>query len=312
MNDNNNLPPCIIGTWAWGSGVTGARLVFGRKTDNKKLIDTYVRAMEKGFTYWDTAEVYGKGTSERILAECLRRIPGARISTKHAPGRTFKQGAMNNSLSGSCERLGISAPDVYFLHNHSNLVENIRAAVPLLKLKKIRSLGLSNVSLNEIETVTEILAVSGFTIGAVQNHYSLLSDPEKQTPIIRWCQEHNVPFFSYMVLEQGALTGRYDAAHPFPSFCMRSMAFPRRKFKQIEPLLEKIRSLAKSYKITPSQIPIAWARAKGTVPLIGLTRPSHADELAAGCMITLNPTEVDDLEQIARSTGVVIKGSWEP
>lgn len=310
--DKNPLPPCIIGTWAWGGGAAGAKLIFGRNTDNQQLYDTFTRAMENGFTFWDTAEVYGQGASERVLSECLRRVPGARVSTKHSPGRSFKPGAMEKSLANSCQRLGIDAPDLYFLHNHSNIAENTRAAVPLLKSGKIRALGLSNVSLEEIETAAGILASSGFAVGAVQNHYSLLSNPDQQAPILKWCHENGVPFFSYMVLEQGALSGRYDAAHPFPAFCMRSMRFPRRRFRSIEPLLEQIRSLAKAYNLPPSQIPIAWARAKGTVPIIGLTRPSHAKDLAAGSRITLRMDEIENLEKIARSTGVIIKGSWEP
>ncbi len=68
IKNTNTLPPCIIGTWAWGGGAAGAKLIFGRKTDNQQLYDTFTRAMENGFTFWDTAEVYGQGASSGFTA----------------------------------------------------------------------------------------------------------------------------------------------------------------------------------------------------------------------------------------------------
>ncbi len=305
------MPSCVIGTWAWGSGMNGSRMIFGQRSDEERLHATFQRALEAGFTYWDSAEVYGNGESERILGECLRSFPGARISTKHAPGKKFVPGAMEKSLAASCARLGIASPDLYFLHSPSNIEQNTHAAVELLRTGRIGSFGLSNVTLQQVLLASGILATAGFRLGAVQNHFSLLSEPDLQAPLVQWCTENDVPFFAYMVLEQGALSGRYDSNHPFPPMCLRSMMFPRSKFRRIEPLLALLRSLSEKHGVPVSQIPIAWARAKGTMPLVGLTKPEHADQLALGSRIQLSTEEITSLDESARATGVVCKGVWE-
>jgi len=311
-NTREHLPPCIIGTWAWGSGINGSRMIFGQKADEQQLIDTYARAMALGFTFWDTAVVYGNGKSELLLAQCLKRVPGAKISTKHMPGRKFRPEAMAKSLAASCRRLDIEAPDLYFLHLPMNVSENTHAAVSLLKAGKIKSFGLSNVSLTQAKAAQDILTASGFTLGAIQNHFSLLSNPDLQAPLIQWCNDNQIPFFSYMVLEQGALSGRYSHKKGFPPLCMRSLNFPKSKFRKIAPLLELMSVIAEKYHVGTSQIPIAWAIAKGTVPLIGLTRPQYADDLFAGAKVTLEAEETAALDRLARDSGVVIKGVWEP
>lgn len=310
--ESAQIPPCIIGTWAWGSGINGSRMIFGQKADEQLLLDTFSKAMSLGFTYWDTAEVYGNGKSELLLAQCLKHFPGATISTKHAPGRRFRPDAMEKSLEGSCRRMGIEVPDLYFLHLPTNVNENTHSAVSLLKAGKIKAFGLSNVSLAQANAAQEILTASGFTLGAIQNHFSLLSNPDLQAPLIKWCNEKGIPFFSYMVLEQGALSGRYNHENSFPPFCMRAFNFPKSKFRKISPLLELISTLAEKYQVSASQIPIAWAIAKGTIPLIGLTRPSYAEDLLAGTRIQLTQDEINALDRSAQSSGVVIKGVWEP
>ena len=115
-----------------------------------------------------------------------------------------------------------------------------------------------------------------------------------------------------MVLEQGALSGRYSAAHHFPTFSMRNFAFPKRKFVQIAPLLAQMQEMAARYGIDPSQIPILWAVGKGAVPIVGITRPAHAEALAAAMQVRLTPEELAALEQTAAQTGIRQQGIWEP
>lgn len=306
------IPPCMIGTWAWGNGINGSRMVFGKTYSEKQLTDTFHRALEKGFTLWDTAEVYGMGNAERLLGKCMAGKDNVLISTKHNPGKRFQEGAMEQSLIESCKRLGIDAPDLYWIHLPNNVSQNVKAGIELLKAGRIKQLGVSNFSLEEIKKADEMLKSEGFQLAAVQNHFSLLSNPSKQMEIIEWCRENKVIFFSYMVLEQGALSGHYDENRHFPLFSMRGMTFGKNKFKKIKYLIAYEKELAKKYHTDSSQIPVAWAIAKGTVPIIGLTQEKYAAQLAEAVQIELTKEEISKLEQLAEESGVRIKGAWEP
>jgi aryl-alcohol dehydrogenase-like predicted oxidoreductase len=115
-----------------------------------------------------------------------------------------------------------------------------------------------------------------------------------------------------MVLEQGALTGRYNAKNHFPTFSMRGFAFPKSKFKKIEDLLNLMKTIANIYGIDESQIPILWAIAKGAIPIIGITKPAYAEKLSAALEVTLSDDEVNKLTAEAKKTGIRQQGSWEP
>ena len=95
--------------------------------------------------------------------------------------------------------------------------------------------------------------------------------------------ENDIIFFGYMVLEQGALSGHYDEKNPLPRFSYRGLVFRKKKFRKISKLLDFQRELAVQYDVDASQIPIAWAIAKGVVPIVGLTKKRHANELSQFC-----------------------------
>ena len=115
-----------------------------------------------------------------------------------------------------------------------------------------------------------------------------------------------------MVLEQGALAGRYNAEHHFPVFSMRNLAFPKSKFRKIESLLSTMKDIADKYDIDRSQIPILWAIAKGVTPIVGITKPSYAEKLSDALKISLSDEEINRLTKEARKTGIRQQSSWEP
>ena len=115
-----------------------------------------------------------------------------------------------------------------------------------------------------------------------------------------------------MVLEQGALAGRYNAEHHFPTFSMRNLTFPKSKFRKIEGLLGMMKNIADKYGIDSSQIPILWTIAKGAVPIVGITKPSYAEKLSDALKVSLSDNEIDRLTEEAPRTGIRQQGSWEP
>ena len=115
-----------------------------------------------------------------------------------------------------------------------------------------------------------------------------------------------------MVLEQGALSGHYSAKKHFPTISMRNFSFPKSKFKKIEGLLETMKGIADKYGIDSSQVPILWAISKGTVPIVGITKPSHATKLAEAINVELTDEEIAKIEEEANKTGIRQQGTWEP
>lgn len=308
--NGKDIPSCMIGTWAWGNGWNGSKMIFGKIYGEAQLMETFAAAYDSGFTLWDTAEVYGMGNAEKILGKCMAKGKPVMISTKHVPGKKYKTGETADAISGSLDRMGIDAIDLYWLHQPNSLQESIREIVQNMKEGKIKSIGLSNCNIAQIQEAENILAQSGYPLAAVQNHFSLLA-LDRQREIVRYCNENKILYFGYMVLEQGALSGRYDEKNPFPFFSMRRLSFGKRKFRKIRDLLQYEKELAEKYAVDVSQIPIAWAIAKQVIPIVGLTRPQHAKALSAGVKVTLLPDEIGKLELLAEKSGVRCKGSWE-
>ena len=305
-----NTKDVMIGTWAWGTGMNGSSMVFGQKQDPTVLSKTFESAVSKGFLRWDTAAVYGMGTCEKLLGVLIQNREDIFLSTKFMPEKKYKAGALIKSFHESMARLGRTKADLFWIHVPNHLEENLQEALVLMREGKIKSIGISNVSLEHIKTAQWVLSKAGLTLGAVQNHFSLLRNDQQE--IIDYCEARGIDYYAYMVLEQGALSGHYDAAHPFPALSMRNFAFPKKKFRQIEGLLGKMKELAEKYHVDPSQIPILWVMGKGAIPIVGLTKPSHAEKLAEAMKVTLLPEEIDLLEKEAAATGIRQQGLWEP
>ena len=300
----------MIGTWAWGSGYNGSKMIFGKGYDEQILKDAFEKAVSLGFTKWDTAAVYGMGSCERRLGNFIKGANDIFISTKYFPNKKFKSEDLENSFNESMERLGLKSADLFWIHKPNNLLLNLNEAVPLMKDSRIRSIGISNVSMKDIKDAEEFLGQHGLKLGAVQNHFSLLRSD--QQPIIDYCKQRGITYYAYMVLEQGALAGRYNAKDHFPTLSMRNFAFPKSKFRKIEGLLNMMKEIADKYGIDRSQIPILWSIAKGAVPIVGITKPSYVEKLADALKIGLTDEEVISLTEEAGKTGIRQQGSWEP
>lgn len=308
--NGKKVPVCMIGTWAWGNGMNGSKMIFGKTYSEEQLEETFQTAYQAGFHLWDTAEVYGMGNAEKILSRCMEGKKDVILSTKHMPGKKYKQGKIKEAVDGSRKRLGIKEIDLYWLHEPFALKENMKELSECLKEGTIKEVGLSNCNMEHIKEADRVLKENGFRLFGVQNHFSLLS-MKGQKEIIEYCRENQIIYFGYMVLEQGALSGTYDVKNPFPLISLRGLTFGKGKFKKIQELIEYERELAAKYKVEVSQIPVAWAIHYQIVPIIGLTKPRHAKALSEGIRIELLPEEIAKLEELAKKSGVTCKGVWE-
>ena len=311
MNYNSNrLPPCMIGTWAWGAGSNGSKIVFGKKYDEAQLMKTFETACNKDFYLWDTAEVYGMGNAEKLLGKCINNNPNILVSTKYHPEKKYKSGAAEKALYNSIKRLGTDHVYLYWLHRPCNIRQNMNEMSMLVKHGLICNIGLSNCNVSQIKEAQEELNKHGLKLYAVQNHYSLLSE-ERQKEVLDYCAADDILFFGYMILEQGALTGCYSEKNPLPFLSYRGLVFGKGKLKKIQKLIDYEHELAAKYGVDTAQIPIAWAIAKKVIPIIGLTKPEHVMSLNKGVNVSLQPQEILFLENLASESGVICKGIWE-
>lgn len=308
---NDEIPAIAIGTWSWGTGINGGNKVFGNSYGFEDLLPVFKSGVERGLTLWDTAAVYGMGASETILGRCIEQFEDIIISTKFTPLVMQSKKALIKSFQKSTERLNHETIDLYWIHNPSNSKKWISQAANLYKAGKIKHIGVSNHNLKQIEEATEILESYGIHLDAVQNHYSLLYRKSEEEGILKWCRENDTRFFAYMVLEQGALTGNYSESKPFQGKNRRTKAFPPETLGKIEPLLNTMQVIADNHNANVSQIAIAWAVGKGTVPLVGATKVYQIESISGADKIILEQSEMELLEQAALKTGVSTKAGWE-
>lgn len=303
------IPKVAIGTWAWGAGANGSKIVFGTLADEAELHKAFDMAYKNGFVLWDTAAVYGMGSAEKILGQYVKN-KSIILSNKYTPKKKFNTEEINQTLNQSIERVGV-VPDIYWLHLPINIEENLTYMCSLLKEGKIGSIGVSNFNLEQIKIAEKILEKYGIKLAGVQNHYSLIFRKYENENMLSYCKEKNIPFFAYMVLEQGALTGRFNGKNGFPIFSRRGMAFPKRKLKKLEPLFEVLKEIGEKYDLTIAETALAWAISKGTIPIVGVTKEYQATDLIKSNDIIITSNEIKMLENSARSTGVEVKASWE-
>lgn len=308
------LPKVALGTWSWGTGFAGGDTVFGNHLSDSQMAEIFSKAMQQGLNLWDTAPVYGMGSSETALGKLIPQYPREDIiiSTKFTPQIADEQSAepVTAMLNASLERLGVQDIDIYWIHNPADVERWTPGLIPLLQDGKIKQVGVSNHSLKQINRVNEILKPAGFSVSAVQNHYSMLYRSSEEAGILDYCHQNNMTFFAYMVLEQGALSGRYDSQHPMPAGSDRAETY-NNVLPQLEKLTAAMKEMGDQKNASVAQIAIAWAIAKGTLPIIGVTKVDHVTDAARAAEIQLSADEMVTLEELAKATGVDTRGAWE-
>ena len=302
-----------LGTWAWGAGAFGGDAVFGSNTDVENLKPVFEAAMKAGLNLWDTATVYGMGESERILGTLAKGVnrDDVAISTKFTPQiAEIFENSVEKMADASIERMDCGYIDMYWIHNPMDVERWTPGLIPLLKSGKVKRVGVSNHNIQEIERANEILGEAGFKVSAVQNHFSLLYRSSEKGGVLDYCKKNGIEFWAYMVLEQGALSGKYNKENPLPEESDRGKKY-NPVLPQLEALTNEMTTIGQKYGASCPQIGIAWAIAKGALPLIGATKERHVIEAAEAAKIQLTVEEVERLEKLADATGIDTRGGWE-
>ena len=272
MNTNDlssSLPEICLGAWAWGNDGT-----FGGNLTSESLRPIFDKAMENGLNLWDTAFAYGMGASEKTLASFIKDLPREKylISDKFTPQciDSSAENPFKEMIEKQLNLMNLSKFDIYWIHNVEGAPKWIEELAKYFQNKKpeeIPLIGVSNHNLSEIKQAVEILRKYNLKLSAVQNHYSLLNRSSEKSGILKYCHENKIHFFSYMVLEQGALSGKYNSQNLMPENSERGKIY-NPQMEKIEKLNNEMKKLADKYKTKIALIPIAWAIKKGTLPRI--------------------------------------------
>ena len=288
-----NKPSIVLGTWSWGTGVVGGDQVFGNHLGEKELRPVFEEAMKNGLNLWDSAVVYGMGASETLLSSFTREYPRNEVlvSTKFTPQIADEkaENPVAEMLEGSLSRFSTNYIDIYWIHNPADVERWTPYLVPLVKNGKIRRVGVSNHNLAQIKRAEEILSAEGVHVSAVQNHYSLLYRSSEKAGILDYCREQ---------------------AHPLPQGSQRGETY-NPMLPQIEDLVNVMRSVGSKQGVSPALVAIAWAIAKGTTPIIGVTKVGQIRDIVRALQVTLSPEDIRMIEYTAENTGVDTRGSWE-
>ncbi len=308
------LPKIALGTWSWGVGMFGGDAVFGNHLTETQMKEVFDTAIANGLNLWDTAYAYGLGDSEKELGKFIRQQAKGSVivSTKFTPNLADETQAdpFTSMLEGSLERLGVGNIDIYWIHNALDVERWTPYLIPALKSGKVKAVGVSNHSLEQVKRVNEILGAEGFKINAVQNHFSLLYRNSLDDGLLDYCKQNGITFFAYMVLEQGALSGRYNVENPLPEGSMRAATY-NKVLPQLAKLTDAMAEMGKAQGVSAAQIALAWAIHKGALPLVGATKVHHVTDAAKATQVVLTDEQVAQLEQFAKDTGVDTRGGWE-
>ncbi|MCD7113249.1 aldo/keto reductase [Limosilactobacillus agrestis] len=299
----------VLGAWAWGDNNS----YFGNNYGQAHFQEVYDEAIKNGLNFWDTAVAYGNGASETLLGSLMKNTPREDlvISTKFTPQMADNsENPIESMFNGSLKRLNTDYIDYYWIHNDADVEKWTPLIIPLLKLGKIKHVGVSNHTLSEIKRIQEILGKAGFKLDAVQNHLSLLDRTSEQAGILDYCKENNITFFAYMVLEQGALSGKYNVDTPFPAGSVRAQVY-NNKLPQLTDLINTLHKIGQRHDLSTAQTAMAWALAKGALPIIGVTKLKQVDDAAGVAQSHLTSEEIKTLEEVADKAGVNTIGSWE-
>lgn len=305
-----NLPKIALGAWAWGNDGT-----FGNNFSAEDLRPIFDTAMKNGLNLWDTAYAYGMGTSEKVLAGFLKGLPrdSYLVSDKFTPqcADASSDTAMKDMVEMQLGLVELDRFDIYWIHNVWDAPKWTEELAKYFEGKdNVPLLGVSNHNLAEIKQADEILKAHGLKLSAVQNHYSLINRSSEDSGILDYCKENDIHFFAYMVLEQGALSGKYDTAHPMPEGSARAQTY-NPVLDKLEILNAELKKLADKYGVGAAQIPVAWAIAKGALPIIGVTKENQVEDAVKAANVALTSEEVAELEKVADSLELNVIRMWE-
>jgi aryl-alcohol dehydrogenase-like predicted oxidoreductase len=303
---------------AIGLGCMGMSHAYFPLPDRKAMVELLRAAVERGITFFDTAEVYGPFTNEALLGEALAPVRDrVVIATKFGfrieamPGVDSRPERIRQVCDASLKRLGIETIDLFYQHRPDPAVpiEDVAGTVKdLIRQGKVRHFGLSEAS---VETIRRAHAVQ--PVAALQSEYSLWTRDVEQE-ILPALGELGIALVPFSPLGRGYLTGKMDESTPLDAGDFRATLprFTAEARKANVALVELLKTTAARLGATPAQVALAWllAQSPWLVPIPGTTKLHRLDENIAAANLELTPDDLRDIDQAAAQ--IPIQGARYP
>jgi aryl-alcohol dehydrogenase-like predicted oxidoreductase len=309
---------------ALGLGCMGMSFSYGPAKDKQEMTTLIRAAVERGITFFDTAEVYGPFSNEELVGEALAPFrKQVVIATKFgfdlsgsdnrpgAAGLNSRPEHIKQAAEGSLKRLKVETIDLLYQHRvDPNVpIEDVAGAVKdLIQEGKVKHFGLSEAG---VQTIRRAHAVQPVT--ALQSEYSLWTrTPEKE--VIPTLEELGIGLVPYSPLGKGFLTGKMDENAKFDSSDFRSTLprFTPEALKANQALIHLLAGIGERKKATPAQIALAWllAQKPWIVPIPGTTKLHRLDENIGAVSVELTPNDLRDIENAASK--ITVQGARYP
>lgn len=312
---NQAVTPLCIGTWAWGDKLFWN---YGKEYGADQLKEAFTTALECGVNFFDTAEVYGMGLSEKFLGEFMGQTDKpVTIASKFGPlpWRIFGQ-SVSDALTDSLKRLQVEKIALYqvhwpfaFLMSQETLMNTLASEV---EKGRIGAIGVSNYSAKDMGLAHRILAKRGIPLAVNQVRYSLLTRQIENNGIFDTARELGVTILAYSPLAQGLLTGKYNASNTNASNTNASNTnnltgarkvdprFSQEGLKKIEPVISLLKEIGDKYERSPAQVSLNWLIAKGVIPIAGAKTAEQVRQNTGALGWKLSDDEISKLDEITR------------
>jgi aryl-alcohol dehydrogenase-like predicted oxidoreductase len=290
------VTPVGLGAWQWGDTMMWS---YGSGYGEAEIRAAYGAAIAAGINFFDTAELYGRGKSERYLGQFIDRANPPVIATKFAPlPWRLSKGKLLDALKASLERLGRQQVDLYQVHFHipprsvetwaDGLADAVHGKLAL-------AVGVSNYSVDQMEKAHAVLAKRGVPLASNQVEYSLLERKPERSGLVQAAKELGVTLIAYSPLRKGLLTGKYGSQNPPPG--TRGRLFRGRALAAADNVNVILKVIGDAHDgKTNAQVALNWLICKGAVPIPGAKNARQAEQNAGALGWRLTEEEVKRLD----------------
>jgi aryl-alcohol dehydrogenase-like predicted oxidoreductase len=296
------VSPLGLGVWQWGDTMMWG---YGKAYGDADLKPVYEATLTAGINFIDTAEMYGRGRSERVVGQFMRETntrDQVILATKFMPlPWRLSPGRLVHALRESLNRLGLSQVDLYQVHLPMPplAVETwANALADAVEAGLTRAVGVSNYNVGQTMRTHAILMKRGIPLASNQVEYSLLNRKPETSGLVEVCRDLGVTIIAYSPIAKGMLTGKYTPDN-LPTG-MRARMYNREYLGKIQPLIELLKEIGQAHEgKTPSQVSLNWLICKGALPIPGAKNLRQAQENFGALGWRLSEDEVQALEKVS-------------
>ncbi len=309
------ISPVGLGCWQFAGGV-GMSGYFWSGLDEQTVVGIVRESLEGGVTWFDTAEVYGRGVSERTLAAALRALdvqPGSVVIADKWFPLWRRASSITRTFPARAAALDPYPVDLHQVHmplSLSSIPRQMDRLADLCDQKKIRAVGVSNFSSAQMVKAHRALERRGLSLASNQVRYNLLHRVIESDGVLDCARDLGVTIIAYSPLAQGVLTGRFhrdpSQVVKIPWVRRRNSGLDRRGLVRTAPLVRELERVGEAHGASAAQTALAWLVEKnpGRVAVIpGASRPEQARLNARALALALSPEEVAGIDRLSVSAG---------